>query len=455
LAILEAKPENRPAHDAQHAQGRLTARERIEVLCDEGSFEDEDCLKEASGDPSVVTGSGTIHGRHVFVFAKDHTYYSGSLSAAHAEKIVALQNRAMAAQAPLIGLFDSGGLRFEDGMAALAGYGEMVRNHVEASGVTPRISLIMGPCIGADALAASLADFIFMVSETSTLLVTGPEITHRLTGEELDAQALGGADLHTQTSGLADAAFDDDIAALTQLRRLIDFLPSSHQDGVPERPSFDVADRIDPSLDTLVPIESATPYDVKELIFKILDEGDFFELQERFAKNIIVGFGRMACRTIGIVANQPLVLGGVLDVRAAKKAARFIGFCGRFNIPLLTVVDVPGFLPGLDQEETGLARESATLLSAYAKAGVPKVTVILGQAYGAAFVMMGSKSLGTDITFAWPSARIGLMKADGASLSAGEAQVQGLVDAIIEARMTRTQILTALSALRDKAKDLP
>ncbi len=430
--------------EAQHARGRLTARERIELLCDEGSSE------AFLGDKSVVTGRGTIHGRPVFVFAKDQTIFSGALSPAHAEKIVALQKQAITARAPLIGLFDSDGMSLQDGMAALAGYGEIITHYVEASGTIPQISVIMGPCIGADAFAANMADVIFMVAETSALCVTGPEIANRLTGEDLTLQALGGSTLHMETSGLADAAFDDDIAALSQLRRFIDFLPSSNLDHALERPSFDRSDRIEPSLDTLVPIEAATPYDVKELILKIADEGDFFELQEAYAANLVVGFARLEGRTIGVISNQPLVLGGVLDRDAAQKAARFVRFCGSFNIPLVTLVDVPGFLPGLAQEEAGIAQEGAKLLSAYAKARVPKVTVILGQAYGAASVMMGSKQLGANTVLAWPSARIGLMKTEGASLSVEEARAKGLVDAIIEPSRTRIHILAALSASRDK-----
>lgn len=433
-----------PEIETQHALGRLTARERIELLCDEGSFE------ECPGDMSVVTGSGTIHGRPVFVFAKDHTIFSGALSTAHAEKIMALQVGAMAAHAPLIGLFDSDGIRLEDSMAALAGYSEIIRYHVEASGVIPQISVIMGPCIGADAFAANMADVIFMVAETSALCVTGPEITNRLTGEELTLQSLGGSTLHIEASGLVDARFDDDIAALSQLRRFIDFLPSSNADHAPERSSFDSADRIEPSLDTLVPIEAATPYDVKELIMKIADEDDFFELQQAYAANLITGFARLQGRTIGVIANQPLVLGGVLDCNAARKATCFVRFCGSFNIPLVTFVDVPGFLPGLAEEERGIAAEGAKLLSAYAQARVPKVTIILGQAYGAAFVMMGSKQLSADAVLAWPSTRIGLMKAEGAGLSAEEALAQGVIDAIIEPSRTRIHILAALAALREK-----
>jgi propionyl-CoA carboxylase beta chain len=292
-----------------------------------------------------------------------------------------------------------------------------------------------------------------MVSETSSLCVTGPEITNRLTGEELTVEKLGGTVLQTETSGLADTAFDDDITALLEVRRLVDFLPSSQQDHAPDWPSFDGAARDELSLDTLVPDEAAAPYDVKELILKIVDEGDFFPIQEAYAKNIVVGFGRMQGRTIGIIANQPLVLGGVLDANAMRKASRFVRFCDSFNIPLVTLVDVPGFLPGLDQEESRIAREGAGLLSAYAQANVPKVTVILGRAYGAAALMMGSKQLGADIVLAWPSARIGLMNAEDCNVSTLEAQAQGVIDTLIDPRQTRAHILAALSALRDKPLD--
>jgi len=438
---------------AQHALGRLTARERLDILLDAGSFEELAFEAINLDDMSIVAGNGTIHGRAVFVFAKDATVLSGALSAAHAEKIVQLQIRAIAAQAPLIGLYDSGGMRLEDGLASLAAYGEAIKHHVEASGVIPQIAVVMGPCIGADAFSASLSDFIFMVADTSALFVTGPEILHALTGEDLTAQALGGAAFHTEISGIADAGFEDDIAALSQVRRLIDFLPPSHQEPAPDWPSFDQDDRNTLSLDTLAPLDdAATPYDVKELILKIADEGDFFELRESFAQNIITGFARLLGRTVGLIANQPLVLGGVLDVNAMRKAARFMRFCERFNIPLITLVDVPGFLPGRDQEEHGIAQLGAKLLSAYAQASVPKITVILGQAYGAASLMMGAKSSGADLVLAWPSARLGLTKAGGAVLSADEARSQGFIDAVIAPHETRPRLIEALASLRAKPR---
>ncbi len=337
-------------------------------------------------------------------------------------------------------------------MAALAGFGEILRLHARAAGLIPQIALIMGPCIGADAFAARLSDFIFMVEETGSLYVTGPEIANRHGDEGLTVETLGGASLQTQRSGLADGAFESDIEALAQLRRLVDFLPASHQDQGLAWPSFDVAERHAPSLDTLVPDAAAAVYDVKEAILGIVDEGDFFEIQQAYAANMVIGFGRMNGHTTGILANQPLVLGGVLDANAARKAARFVRFCAAFNIALVTLVDAPGFLPGLEQEELGLARAGAELLAAYAGADVPKIAVILGQAFGAAFLMMGAKPL-ADSTFAWPSARIGLMKADGAVLSTAEALAQGAIDAQIEPSATRSHIIEVLARLRERPQD--
>ncbi len=435
----------------QHRSGKLTALERVELLCDENSFE-EDMFAEPSlqNDKTVMTGSGTIHGRRIFIFAKNYTHDAGALSATHAEKIVRLQCRALAARRPLIGLFDSDGMKLEDGVAALAAYADIVRQHVQASGVIPQIALIMGPCIGADAFAANLSNFIFMVAATGRLYVTGPEITNRLTDETLTAEELGGAAFHSATTGLADAAYDDDITALSQLRKFMDYLPSSHQDSGPERTSYDKDDRSSASLETLVPEDVATPYDIKELILKTVDEGDFFELQTAFAQNIVIGFGRMRSRTTGFIANQALVLGGVLDVHAAHKAARFVHFCDSFHIPLVSFVDAPGFLPGLNQEEAGLAKAGAELLSAVARLRLPKIAVILGQAYGPAYVMMASKHHEGDLTLAWPSARIGLMNTEVAVLSAAQAKAQGLIDAVIEPRMTRVHLLAALAAISEK-----
>ncbi len=426
---------------AQHARGKLTAHERLEILFDEGSFIE----LGSTSDASVITGYGTIHGRRVHVFAKDYTCLSGSLSPAHAEKISEVQARAIVEKTPLISLYDSGGLRFEDGLTALSGYGNVIAQYVQASGVIPQISLLMGPCIGSDAFAAGLADFLFMVSDTSSLFVTGPRITNELSGSDLTPEELGGASLHAERSGIAAARYEDDTTALSQLRRFVDFLPSSHAEHAHAWPSFDESDRVGASLDTLVPDDSAASYDVKEAILKIVDECDLFETQGAFAQNVVTGFARLQGRTIGVLGNQPLNLGGAIDCAAAGKAARFVSFCNHFQVPIITFVDVPGFLPGLDQEEAGLARHGAELMHAYAQATVPKITVILGQAYGAAAIMMGSKQLGAEKVFAWPSAQIGLTNDSGSDLSAAEAQ--GMIDAVIQPSMTRKHLIEALAGV--------
>lgn len=433
--------------DAQHASGRLTARERIAVLCDEGSFEEYDGI-EAATDGSVVTGPGTINGRRIFIFAKDRTAASGAFTTAHAKKIVMLQERALAAQAPLIGLYDSDGMRSNDRLSALAAYGKIIQNNVEATGLIPHISLIMGPCIGADAFAASFGDFVFMVEETSSAFVTGPEITNRLSANHLNndiatSETLGGAALHAEKSGLAAATYSDDVTALMELRRFIGFMPFSHRDIDREFASADPAKREEPSLETLVPNDGSA-YDVDELISKAVDDSDFFELHADFAKNIVTGFGRFNGRTTGIIANQPMVLGGVLDAAAMQKAAGFINFCTTFNMPIVSFVDAPGFLPGQSQEEGGIARHGANLFSAYASAHVPKITVILGQAFGAALVMMGSKYLGGGSILAWPSARIGLKKEAASIFAPQEALAEGAIDAIIAPSATRAEVITAL-----------
>ena len=342
---------------AQHARGKLTARERIDLLLDKGSFEEFDMFVEhrstefgmeknkVPGD-GVVTGWGTVNGRKTFVFAKDFTVFGGSLSETHALKITKLQDMAMKARAPIIGLYDAGGARIQEGVAALAGYSYVFRRNVIASGVIPQISVIMGPCAGGDVYSPAMTDFIFMVKNTSYMFVTGPDVVKTVTNEVVTAEELGGASVHATRSSIADGAFENDVETLLQMRRLIDFLPANNTDGVPEWPSFDDIERVDLSLDTLIPDNPNKPYDMKELIRKVVDEGDFFEISEAFAKNIVTGFGRIAGRTVGFVANQPMVLAGVLDSDASRKAARFVRFCDAFNIPIVTFVDVPGFLPG-------------------------------------------------------------------------------------------------------------
>ncbi len=409
----------------QHEKGKLSARERIDVLLDEGSFEEFDMFVEhrshdfgmenqtIPGD-GVVTGHGTINGRLVYVFSKDFTVFGGSLSRAHAEKIVKVQRAAMKTGAPVIGIFDAGGARIQEGVDSLAGYADIFLENVMASGVVPQISVIMGPCAGGDVYSPALTDFIFMVKDTSYMYVTGPDVVKTVTNEIVTHEELGGARVHAAKSGVADGAFENDIEALVQMRRLIDFLPLSNRERPPVRPSFDEGDRLEMSLDTLIPDNPNTPYDMKELIEKVADEGDFFEISPQFGANIVVGFGRIEGATVGFVANQPLSLAGVLDIDASRKAARFVRFCDCFNIPIVTFVDVPGFMPGTKQEYGGLIKHGAKLLFAYTEATVPKITVITRKAYGGAYDVMSSKHLRGDLNYAWPTAQIAVMGAKGA-----------------------------------------
>jgi propionyl-CoA carboxylase beta chain len=477
--------------DAQHKRGKLTARERLELLLDENSFEEFDMYVEhrcidfgmektrVPGD-GVVTGWGTINGRIVYVFAKDFTVFGGSLSEAHANKMIKVQDMALRSRAPIIGLFDAGGARIQEGVAALGGYGEVFLRNVLASGVIPQISVIMGPCAGGDVYSPAMTDFIFMVKDTSYMFVTGPDVVKTVTKEEVTAEQLGGAIVHTTKSSIADAAYDNDVEALLQMRRLMDFLPSSNLSGVPELPTRDPWDRDELSLDTLVPDNPNKPYDIKELIHKVVDEGDFFEIQETFARNIVVGFARMEGRTIGVVANQPMVLAGVLDSDASRKGARFVRFCDCFNVPIVTFVDVPGFLPGTAQEYGGLIKHGAKLLFAFTEATVPKVTVITRKAYGGAYDVMSSKHIRGDINYAWPSAEIAVMGAKGAVEILYRAELgdpakikkrideyqarfanpfvaaeRGYIDEVIMPRGTRKRVARALQMLRNKTLENP
>jgi propionyl-CoA carboxylase beta chain len=411
--------------EAQHAKGKLTARERLELLLDRDSFEEWDMFVEhrsndfgmgeqrIPGD-GVVTGHGTINGRLVFVFSQDFTVFGGSLSEAHAEKICKIMDQAMQVGAPVIGLNDSGGARIQEGVASLAGYADVFQRNVMASGVVPQVSLIMGPCAGGAVYSPAMTDFIFMVKDTSYMFVTGPDVVKTVTHETVTHEQLGGAVTHTTKSGVADNAFENDIDALLQLRRFVDFLPTSNREQSPVRATADPAERDDFSLDTLVPTNPNKPYDMKELIQKVVDEGDFFELQPDHARNIITGFARMEGRTVGIVANQPMVLAGCLDIDSSKKGARFVRFCDCFNIPIITFVDVPGFLPGTAQEYGGIIKHGAKLLFAFAEATVPKVTVITRKAYGGAYDVMSSKHIRGDVNYAWPSAEIAVMGPKGA-----------------------------------------
>ncbi|CAA0087248.1 Propionyl-CoA carboxylase beta chain [Starkeya nomas] len=478
--------------DAQHKRGKLTARERIELLLDTGSFEEFDTFvqhrctdfgmdkaEKIPGD-GVVTGWGTVNGRRVFVFAKDFTVFGGSLSEAHAAKITKIQDLALKTRAPIIGLFDAGGARIQEGVAALGGYGEVFRRNVAASGVIPQISVIMGPCAGGDVYSPAMTDFIFMVRDTSYMFVTGPDVVKTVTNETVTSEELGGARVHTTKSSVADGAYENDVECLLQMRRLIDFLPASNQSGVPAWPSFDDGERIDASLDTLVPDNPNKPYDMKELIAKVVDEGDFFEIQGAFAGNIVTGFGRVEGRTVGIVANQPMVLAGVLDADASRKAARFVRFCDAFEIPIVTFVDVPGFLPGTAQEYGGLIKHGAKLLFAYSEATVPLVTVITRKAFGGAYDVMASKHIGGDVNYAWPTAQIAVMGAKGAVeiifradiddpekiaertkeyeqrfLSPFVAAERGYIDEVITPRTTRKRIARALAMLASKKVEAP
>jgi len=476
---------------AQHKRGKLTARERIELLLDDGSFEEFDMFvqhqcadfgmqdQKIPGD-GVVTGWGTVNGRTVFVFSKDFTVFGGSLSEAHARKIMKVQDMALRMRAPIIGLFDAGGARIQEGVAALGGYGEVFKRNVVASGVIPQISVVMGSCAGGDVYSPAMTDFIFMVRDTSYMFVTGPDVVKTVTNETVTAEELGGAKVHTTKSSVADGAYDNDLEALLQVRRLIDFLPANNLDGVPEWPSFDDPGREEPSLDTLVPDNPNMPYDIKELITKVVDEGDFFEIQESYAKNIVTGFARVEGRTVGIVANQPMVLAGVLDSDASRKAARFVRFCDAFSIPIITFEDVPGFLPGTSQEYGGLIKHGAKLLFAYSEATVPLVTVITRKAFGGAYDVMASKHVGGDVNYAWPSAQIAVIGAKGAVeiifradldnpekiaartqeyedrfMSPFVAAEKGYIDEVIMPRSTRRRLARALAMLREKETERP
>src|SRR5471032_2541525 len=468
--------------EAQHAKGKLTARERIDVLLDPGSFEEYDMFVEhrstdfgmesqkIPGD-GVVTGHGTVNGRLVYVFSQDFTVFGGALSGMHAAKICKIMDTAMKVGAPVLGINDSGGARIQEGVDSLAGYADVFQRNVLASGVIPQISMVMGPCAGGAVYSPAMTDFIFMVKDSSYMFVTGPDVVKTVTHETVTQEELGGALTHTQKSGVADLAFENDIEALLQLRRFVDFLPSNNREKAPVRPTHDPSDRDDLSLDTLVPDNPNKPYDIKELILKVVDEGDFFELSPEWAGNIVVGFGRMAGKTVGFVANQPMVLAGCLDIDSSRKGARFVRFCDAFNIPIVTFVDVPGFLPGTTQEYGGIIKHGAKLLYAYAEATVPKVTVITRKAYGGAYDVMNSKHIRADMNFAYPTAEIAVMCAEGAvnilykGAKDRESKIaeykdkfanpyiaaeRGYVDEIIEPRFTRRKLITAFAMLRNK-----
>lgn len=471
---------------AQHGKGKLTARERIEVLLDEGSFEEYDmyvthrCVDFRHGRAKDRRRwrrhrLGDDHGRQVYVFSQDFTVLGGSLSETHAQKICKVMDMAARNGAPVIGLNDSGGARIQEGVASLAGYAEVFRRNAEVSGVIPQISVIMGPCAGGAVYSPAMTDFIFMVRDSSYMFVTGPDVVKTVTNEIVTAEELGGARTHTSKSSVADGAYENDIEALEQVRLLFDFLPLNNREKPPVRPFHDDPARLEMRLDSLIPESASKPYDMKELILAVADEGDFFELQADFARNIITGFIRLEGQTVGVVANQPMVLAGCLDIDSSRKAARFVRFCDAFSIPILTLVDVPGFLPGTAQEYGGVIKHGAKLLFAYSQATVPMVTLITRKAYGGAYDVMASKHIGADVNYAWPTAEIAVMGAKGATeilyrSELGDAEKiaartkeyeerfanpfvaaeRGFIDEVIMPHASRRRIARAFASLRNK-----
>jgi len=479
----------------QRAEGRLSARERIDLLLDDGTFEELDKLvrhrcrdfgmedQVVDGD-GFVTGYGLIHGRLAYVFAQDFTVFGGSLSEANARKICKVMDLAMNNGAPVIGLNDSGGARIQEGVLSLAGYADIFLRNTLSSGVVPQISAIMGPCAGGAVYSPAITDFTYMVDQSSYMFVTGPDVIRTVTHEEVTKEKLGGAMTHNSVSGVAHfiAAGDED--CLRGIRRLLEFLPRNNLDDPPRRACRDPADRQDEALDSLVPAESNLPYDIKRAILGVVDDGDFLEVHEHWAKNLVVGFARLDGRPVGVVANQPAFLAGCLDIDSSVKGARFVRFCDAFHIPIVTFEDVPGFLPGTDQEFGGIIRHGAKLLYAYAEATVPKMTVITRKAYGGAYCVMGSKHLRTDINFAWPTAEIAVMGPEGAVnivyrrelAAAADAEAlraekvvefrdrfanpfiaaeRGFIDDVIEPRQTRPKLIRALRSLENKVRENP
>jgi len=481
--------------EKQHEAGKMTARERIEFLLDDGSFEEFDKLvmhrsKDFGLDKlhypgdGVITGHGLIDGRNVFVFAQDFTVFGGSLSETHAEKICKVMDLAMKVGAPIVGLNDSGGARIQEGVVSLGGYADIFLRNTLSSGVVPQISCIMGPCAGGAVYSPAITDFNIMVKDTSYMFITGPDVIKTVTHEEVTKEALGGAVTHNSVSGVAHFAADSDEHALRIVRELLSFIPSNNQEDPPRLAATDPVDRVEPKLNTLVPEASNQPYDIRDVIHHVVDDGYFFEVQQMFAPNICVGFARLGGRSVGIVANQPAFLAGVLDIAASVKGARFVRFCDCFNIPLVTFEDVPGFLPGVSQEHGGIITHGAKLLYAFAEATVPKVTVITRKAYGGAYCVMASKHIRTDVNFAWPSAEIAVMGAEGAvgilyrrelneaqdKDSARSARIleledkfanpyiaaeRGFVDEVIDPSQTRPKLIRALSLLENKRDTNP
>jgi propionyl-CoA carboxylase beta chain len=480
---------------AQHDRGKLSARERLDLLLDEGSFVELDRFvthrssdfglgdKKILGD-GVVTGYGTIHGRLVYAFSQDFTVFGGSLSEAHAEKIVKLQEMALKNGAPIVGLNDSGGARIQEGVVSLGGYADIFLRNTLASGVTPQISVILGPCAGGAVYSPAITDFVYMVRGTSYMFVTGPNVVKTVTHEDIDMEGLGGADIHASKSGVAHFAHDSEPESLAAVRDLFRYVPQNNQDLPPDRGTSDPSDRKDEKLLEIVPDNPNQPYDMHEVIRHVVDEGDFYEVHERFAGNILVGFAHLGGHAVGIIANQPAVLAGVLDIDSAVKGSRFVRFCDAFNIPLVVLEDVPGFLPGVAQEHGGIIRHGAKLLYAFAEATVPKVTVITRKAYGGAYDVMNSKHIRGDVNLAWPQAEIAVMgpkgavevlfrreiaAADDPQAAADErieayrekfahpyiAAARGFVDDVIDPRETRPRLISALDMLRNKRDENP
>ncbi|WP_326596661.1 acyl-CoA carboxylase subunit beta [Streptomyces sp. NBC_01803] len=483
------------ATERQHAKGKLTAHERIELLLDEGSFQEVESLRRhrATGfgmaerrphSDGVVTGWGTVHGRTVFVYAHDFRVFGGALGEAHAEKIHKIMDMAIATGAPLVSLNDGAGARIQEGVTALAGYGGIFQRNTRASGVIPQISVMLGPCAGGAAYSPALTDFVFMVRETSQMFITGPDVIQAVTGEKVTQNGLGGADVHAGISGVAHFVYDDEETCLAEVRYLLTMLPQNSAEAPPSVPADDPADRPCSALMDLVSADPTRPYDMREVIEEIVDEGEFMEVHERWAGNVICALGRVEGQTVGVVANQPLVLAGVLDVEASEKAARFVTFCDAFNIPLITLVDVPGFLPGVRQEHEGIIRHGAKLLYAYCNATVPRIQVIVRKAYGGAYIVMDSRSTGADLSYAWPSNEIAVMGAEGAAnvifrreiAAAADPEAvraervaeyreqlmhpyyaaeRGLVDDVIAPHSTRGVLAGGLRMLRTKTAQLP
>ncbi|MDQ0932804.1 acyl-CoA carboxylase subunit beta [Streptomyces turgidiscabies] len=495
LKELAAAGPDPGATERQHAKGKLTARERIELLVDKGSFTEVEQLRRhrATGfgleakrpfTDGVITGWGTVEGRTVFVYAHDFRIFGGALGEAHATKIHKIMDMAIAAGAPLVSLNDGAGARIQEGVSALAGYGGIFQRNTRASGVIPQISVMLGPCAGGAAYSPALTDFVFMVRETSQMFITGPDVVKAVTGEEITQNGLGGADVHAETSGVAHFAYDDEETCIAEVRYLLTYLPANNRELPPVAKPDDPAERLSEALLDLVPADGNRSYDICGVIEEIVDDGEYMEVHSAFAPNLVVALARLDGQVVGIVANQPAAMAGVLDIQASEKGARFVQFCDAFNIPLITLVDVPGFLPGVDQEHDGIIRRGAKLLYAYCNATVPRISVVLRKAYGGAYIVMDSRSIGADISLAWPTNEIAVMGAEGAAnvvfrreIAAADnpeamrrqkideyrtelvhpyyAAERGLVDDVIDPRETRPMLIRSLAMLLRKDADLP